>query len=114
VFFKKNNYFFSQLKFVCETKFLNWKRKIFKQYYDRLCLQTRFLYKQSELFKERCRLLGIDFAKQTFDEEIDEQIIFFNKAQQQPLIIRFHIFMDAITGKQPRVYSIRRQNGSVH
>ncbi|MFW6130807.1 MAG: hypothetical protein ACOC56_06435 [Atribacterota bacterium] len=53
--------------------------------------------------------MGLDFALESFKNNPDEQMFFFRKAQKEPFIIKFNIFMDAITGKEPGPYYIKEE-----
>ncbi len=83
--------------------------KILGPYYNGLAVQTYFLYRQSELFKLRWQEMGLDFALESFKNNPDEQMFFFHKAQKEPFIIKFNIFMDAITGKELHPYYIKEK-----
>jgi len=97
MFFKKIIFFFCK-------KFIQLKWTLLEQYYTGLAVQTRFLYQQSELFKLRWQEMGLDFARESFEKSELDQQYFFWKAKQEPFRIRFQIFMDAVTGKEPRPY----------
>ncbi len=109
MFFEKLNFFFHKLKFFINKKFIQWKWKILGPYYRGLSVQTHFLYKQSELFKLRWQEMGLDFALKSFKNNPDEQMFFFRKAQKEPLIIRFNILMDVLTGKELGPYYIKKE-----
>ena len=79
------------------------KWRILRRYYNGLAVQARFLYQQSPLFKYRWQELGLDFARESFDKSSDGEY-FFHKAQKEPFMIRWQIFLDALTGKEPRPY----------
>lgn len=97
MFFKKIIFFFCK-------KFIQLKWKLLWRYYAGLAVQTRFLYQQSELFKLRWREMGLEFAKESFEKSESDQQCFFWKARKEPFKIRFQIFLDAITRKEPRPY----------
>ena len=98
--------FFKKLLFLFCKRYLQLKWKVLKPYYEGLAVQTMFLYRQSTLFKDRWQQLGLKFAEESFKKSPGEQMLFFHKAQKEPLKIRFQIFMDAVTGKEPRPYYI--------
>ncbi len=100
--------FFKKLIFLFYKKFIQLKWKLLGSYYTGLAVQARFLYQQSELFKLRWQELGLDFAKESFDNTSDGEY-FFRKAQKEPFIIRFNIFLNAVTGKEPRPYYIKEE-----
>lgn len=100
--------FFKKLIFLFYKKFIQLKWKVLKPYYAGIAVQARFLYQQSELFKLRWQQLGLDFARESFDNNPSDGEYFFRKAQKEPFIIRFHIFMDALTGKEPRPYYVEK------
>lgn len=100
--------FFNKLIFLLYKNFL--QLKIVQRYYEGLAVQTRFLYQQSELFKLRWQEMGLDFARESFEKSELDQQYFFWKAKQEPFRIRFQIFVDAITGKEPRPYYLSRNN----
>ena len=87
--------------FLLYKKFL--QLEITKQYYVGLAVQARFLYRQSTLFKDRWQQIGLKFAEETF-ENTETGEYFFHKAQKEPFMIRFQIFLDTITGKEPTAY----------
>lgn len=93
--------FFKKLIFLLYKNFL--QLNIVQRYYAGLAVQARFLYQQSPLFKYRWQELGLDFAKESFDNTSDGEY-FFHKAQKEPFKIRFQIFLDAISSKEPRPY----------
>lgn len=95
--------FIKKLIFLFCKRFIPLKWKILESYYTGLAVQARFLYQQSELFKLRWRELGLDFARESFYNTSDGEF-FFRKAQKEPFRIRFQIFIDAISGKEPRPY----------
>ena len=66
-----------------------------------LAVQAKFLYRQSDLFKNRYQQLGLEFAEQTFEQNA---FYFFKKAQEEPFIIKAKIFFDAVSGKKPKPY----------
>lgn len=72
-----------------------------KDYYDRLAVQAKFLYRQSELFKTRYRELGLDYADGCFTDE-GTGMHFFEKAKREPLGIRWQILMDCFF-KRPMI-----------
>lgn len=80
------------------------KWRIFQRYYGGLAVQARFLYQQSPLFKYRWQELGLNFARESFDNNPSDGEYFFHKAQKESFIIRWQIFLDAISGKEPRPY----------
>jgi len=101
--------FFKKLIFLFCKKFIQLKWKIFGHYYYGLAIQARFLYRQSDLFKLRWQELGLVFAEKSFDDtdDTDDGVFFFRKAQKEPFIIRFCIFVDALAGKEPRPYYLK-------
>lgn len=99
--------FFKKILFLFCKRYVQLKWKILQPYYEGLAVQIRFLYRQSTLFKDRWQLLGLEFANESFENNSNEQMLFFRKAQKEPLKIRFQIFMDAIQGKEPRPYYIK-------
>ncbi len=100
--------FFKKILSLLRKTYIRLKWKILWPYYE--AVQTRFLYQQSELFKLRWQELGLDFARESFEKSEDEQLYFFRKAQKEPFIIRFNIFMDALTNKEPKPYYIKGED----
>lgn len=94
---------FKKFFFLLYKKYIQLKWTLLGQYYTSLAVQARFLYQQSPLFKYRWQELGLDFARESFDNTNDGEY-FFRKAQKEPFKIRFRIFLDAISGKEPRPY----------
>ncbi len=68
---------------------------ILGDYYNRLIVQARHLYKSSELFRARWQEVDIDYAYESFDRDEDLQLLFFHKAQKEPFVIRWEIFKDS-------------------
>jgi len=101
VFFK--NLFFL-IYYLLYKNFIQLKWKILGRYYEGLAVQARFLYQQSELFKLRWQELGLDFARESFDNNPGDGEYFFRKAQKEPFKIRWQIFLDALRRKEPRPY----------
>lgn len=87
--------------FVIAAGALKLKWKIFGAYYNGLLVQASFLYRQSELYKERRLQMGLDFAEECFKEDV---VYFFHKACQEPILIRTQIFLDAACGREPVAY----------
>lgn len=113
MFFKKLLHFSLRklffLRYWSVKKWFWLKDKLLGRYYVGLGVQTRFLYQQSPLFKYRWQELGIDFAKESFDNNPDDQVYFFRKAQKEPFKIRIRIFLDALAGKEPIAYYISEE-----
>ena len=74
-----------------------------KDYYERLAVQARFLYRQSDLFKLRWRELGLEYAESSFLNPVTG-IYFFEKAKHAPLAIRLKLFKDALTNRPMQAY----------
>jgi len=87
---------------------VQFKWRIFWPYYQGLIVQTKFLYRESTLFKDRWQELGLDIANKLFEDNLDEQTFFFCEARKQPLKIRFRILMNAIQGKEAKPYYINK------
>lgn len=85
----------------CLKHFLIWKCSLLAPYMQGLMVQAKFLYRQSDLFKNRHQTLGIEFAEQAFKNDM---VYFFRKAKKEPLIIRVKIFLDTTLGKELRPY----------
>ncbi len=93
--------YINKLILFCLKYFLTWKYSLLAPYMQGLMVQAKFLYKQSDLFKARYQIFGIEFAEQTFEQNV---FYFFQKAKQEPFIIRAKIFFDATLGKAPKPY----------
>lgn len=91
---------FKKLIFLIGKQFIDLKWKILEPYYVGLAVQTRFLYRQSTLFKDRWQQVGLEFAEQSFENNKNEQTHFFRKAQKEPFSIRFQIFWDTMIKKE--------------
>lgn len=102
--------FIKKIAFFFLKKYIQLKWKLLWRYYEGLAVQTRFLYQQSELFKLRWQEMGLDFARDSFEKNESDQQYFFWKAKQEPFRIRFQIFIDALTGKEPRPYYLGDKN----
>ena len=72
-------------------------------YYAGLAVQAEYLYRQSELYKNRWRVMGQEFADEAFK---GDALLFFHHAQHGPWLIKFMIFIDATLGKAPTPYYI--------
>ncbi len=78
------------------------KYKVFRFYYDRLCIHAYCLYRQSPLYRYRWEEagLGLEFAEQVYKENKNEQLFFFHMAQKEPFAIRRRLFMDGLLGRE--------------
>lgn len=74
---------------------------LFLPYYRGLLVQAEYLYTQHFWYKERCRLIGTDFAWEIFEQD---RHFFFQKAQRESICIRAKIFMDATREREPKPY----------
>jgi hypothetical protein len=83
---------------------LRFRWKIFGFYYDRLAIQAYYLYRQSDLFKNRWREMGLQFAEDSFAADCR---YFFSKAKHEPIGIRARLFWDGLTKKPLRTYYLR-------
>ena len=81
--------------------FIKVKWFILGDYYSRLAVQARYLYRSSQLFKDRWQQIGLDYAEESFDN-VGEH--FFNKAKKEHILIRGRIILDSFLGKEPRPY----------
>lgn len=99
-----------KLTFLLYAKWVQLKCKFLWRYYGGLSIQAQFLYQQSPLFKYRWQELGLNFARESYDRSENDQLFFFNKARKEPFKIRWQIFLDAITGKEPRPYYLNENN----
>lgn len=86
------------------TVFVRFKWYILGDYYGRLGVQARYLYRHSQLFRDRWQEIDLDFAESTFDSVA---IHFFHKAQKEHILIRGRILLDSILGRPPRPYVMR-------
>lgn len=100
--------FFKKLIFLLYKNYIQLKWKIFWRYYAGLAVQARFLYQQSPLFKYRWQEMGLDFARESFDNTPSDGEYFFWKARKEPFKIRWQIFLDAITEKKAKAILFRR------
>ena len=73
-------------------------------YYFRLAVQARYLYRQSSLFKDRWQYIGLDYAENSFEDVADH---FFWKAKKEHLLIRGRILLDSILGRPVQPYAIK-------
>lgn len=88
------------------TKAVELQFKMFGPYYDRLYIQSLYLYRSSTLYKARWQMFGTDFAEQAFRDSSGEQHLFFTLAKRQPFVIRYQIFKDAMCGREARPYGL--------
>ena len=70
-------------------------------YYSRLIVQARYLYRKSPLFRYRWQELGLEFAEEAFR---DDAMYFFNKAREENILIRLRIFADFILHRPAKPY----------
>lgn len=84
--------------------YIKLKWAILGDYYARLCVRARYLYRSSQLFKDRWQQIGLDYAEESFDN-VGEH--FFHKAKKEHVLIRGRIMLDSILGRPPRPYAIR-------
>lgn len=74
-----------------------------KDYYERLAVQARHMYRQSELFRLRWRELGLEYAEESFIAP-STGTHFFEKAKRAPFAVRWRIFKDSLTGQPVQPY----------
>jgi hypothetical protein len=80
---------------------------LLSDYYVRLSIQARYLYKQSSLFKDRWQQIGLDYAEQSFDDDLGGiGRHFFWKAQHSPWPIKKRIILDWVLDRPARSYAI--------
>lgn len=83
--------------------FIRFRWFLLGDYYARLAVQARYLYRQSLLFKERWQQVGLDYAEESFDNVAEH---FFHKAKKEHILIRGRILLDSILGRPPQAYAI--------
>ena len=93
------------LVMICINLYVRLKWMLFWRYYDGLAVQAHFLYRQSWIYKERWQQMGYDYAQNSFESVAKH---FFYKAQEEPFVIKWHIFCDAFWGREPRPYYIEK------
>src|SRR3989344_2703999 len=96
-----------QIKYQVYKMLIRIKWYFLGDYYGRLAVQARYLYGQSQLFKDRWQQIDLDFAETTFD---NVAVHFFHKAQQEHIHIRARILLDSLTGRTARPYAMREGN----
>lgn len=79
------------------------KWRVWGNYYKGLLAQAEFLYRQSPLFRERWLTMGLQYAEDMFQNEVE---YFFRKAKQEPFLIRWQIFWDSLLGRPVQTYYI--------
>lgn len=84
--------------------FVKAKYFFLRGYYRRLGVQARYLYRSSQLFKERYQQAGLDYAESSFPGETASH--FFWKAGKGPMRIRFQIFLDFLLNRPEQPYVI--------
>lgn len=92
---------------VCLEAYFWLKRYVLGDYYTRIGVQARYLYRQSELFRLRWQELGLNYAEESFDNDlrgIGQH--FFHKAQQSPWIVKKRIITDWLLGRPAQPYAI--------
>ena len=79
-------------------------------YYLRLAMQARYLYRSSQLFKDRWQQIGLDYAEQSFEEDFGYiGRHFFWKAQNSPWPIKKQIIFDWLLNRPEQPYAISDQ-----
>ena len=79
------------------------KWRILGNYYKGLLAQAEFLYRQSPLFRERWLTMGLQYAEDMFQNEVE---YFFRKAKREPILIRWQIFWDSLLGRPVQTYYV--------
>lgn len=92
---------YKYLAYLIITNLLKLKFWVLSDYYGRLAVQAKYLYRQSELFKMRWQEMGLDYAESNFE---DQPTYFFWKAKQSPWTIKKEIILDSILGRPARPY----------
>lgn len=85
------------------SNILKFKFWVLGDYYGRLAVQAKYLYRQSNLFKMRWQEIGLDYAEAGFE---DQAGYFFWKAKQSPWAIKREIIIDSILGRPARPYAL--------
>lgn len=95
------------LRYQIAKAYVGLKKYFLDDYYIRIAVQARYLYRQSELFRLRWQELGLDYAEQSFDDDLGGiGQYFFHKAQQSPWIVKRRIVADWLLGRPPQPYVI--------
>lgn len=82
-------------------------------YYNRIAVQARYIYRQSSLFKERWQEVGLDYAEKSFDDDLNGIGQYFAwKARNSPWPIKKQIILDWLLSRPARPYAIR-DNSSI-
>ena len=83
------------------------KRALLGDYYIRLGVQARYLYRSSQLFNDRWQQMGLDYAYQSFDDDLNGiGQYFFRKARHSPWPIKKRIVIDWFLGRPAQAYAI--------
>lgn len=100
----------NRLRYLGIRAYMELKRYVLGDYYTRIAIQARYLYRQSELFRLRWQELGLDYAEESFDNDlrgIGQH--FFHKAQKSPWIVRKRIITDWLLGRPAQPYAISEE-----
>ena len=71
--------------------YVNLKGRLLGDYYTRLAVQARYLYRSSQLFRDRWQQVSLEYAEESFSR-VGEH--FFHKAQKEHILIRGRILLD--------------------
>ncbi len=87
--------------------YIGLKWAILKGYYLRLAVQARYLYRSSQLFKDRWQQIDLDYAEQSFENDLSGVgRYFFWKAQHSPWPIKKQIILDWLLNRSEQPYAI--------
>ncbi len=91
--------------------YIGLKKMLLGSYYVRFGVQARYLYKQSQLFKDRWQQMGLDYAYQSFDDDLGGVgQHFFRKAQHSPWPIKKRIILDWLLGRPINAYALSEES----
>jgi hypothetical protein len=100
-----------RLWFAAAKFYVNSKWFLLGDYYARLGVQARYLYRQSSLFKDRWQEIGLDYAEKSFDDDLGGiGKHFFWKAQSSPWLVKKRIMLDWLLGRPACPYAIGDDN----
>lgn len=103
-------YFLYKSCYLAADIFIKVKRFFLGDYYTRLGVQARYLYRQSELFKIRWQEFGLDYAENSFDNDLGGVgQHFFWKARHSPWPIKKRIILDWLLKRPAQPYALSEE-----
>ncbi len=88
--------FFKWMYVEIGIKWIQFRWAVLGFYYTRVAVQAEYEYRQSYQFKERWKILGLDYAESKIPDEVH---FYFQKVRRGSLILRYHLFLDAVLNR---------------